>query len=342
MISWHRNDDAQMKSGRPEIIRPAAFLKVRRGKDFMQNKRKHVKKIMRYWPLYLMLLPGTIYLIINNYIPMTGIVVAFKQYNMRDGLYRSPNIGFKNFEFLFKTKDALLITRNTIFYNLAFIVIGTVLAIAVAIILNEIHNKAARQAYQTVILIPFLISMVVVSYLVFAFLSDGSGFINNTILPALGLKPVSWYNEAKYWPFILILVNIWKNLGYNCILYYATLCGIDRSLYEAAAIDGAGRWKQIRYITLPSLKPTIIILTLMNLGNIFRSDFGLFYQVPMNSGALMDVTNTIDTYVYRGLMQTNNIGMSSAAGLYQSVVGFVLVLSANLIVRKMDSDSALF
>ena len=301
-----------------------------------------VKKLGRYWPMYMMLLPGFVYLVINNYIPMAGITVAFKQYNVRDGIYKSPNIGLKNFEFLFKTNDAWLITRNTILYNLAFIVLDAVLAIAVAIILNEIVSKKAKQFYQTVILIPFLISMVVVSYLVFAFLSNGSGFINNTVLPALGLSSVDWYNQSKYWPYLLILVHVWKSLGYNCILYYATICGIDNSLYEAAAVDGANRWQRIKNVTLPSIKSTIIILTLMNLGNIFRSDFGLFYQVPMNSGALLEATNTIDTYVCRGLMQTNNIGMSSAAGVYQSIVGCILVLTANLIVRKIDSESSLF
>lgn len=303
---------------------------------------KVIKSIKRFWPFYLMLIPGTVYLIINNYIPMTGIVVAFKQYNIRDGLYFSPNIGFKNFEFLFKTKDAWLIVRNTLLYNLAFIVIGTVLAIAVAILLNELKSHMAKQVYQTVILIPYLISMVVVSYLAFAFLSDGTGFLNRTLLPALGMEPVSWYNAPQYWPFLLIFINTWKTIGYNSILYYATICGIDYSLYEAAIVDGANRWQRIVHVTLPSLKSTIIILTLMNLGNIFRSDFGLFYQVPMNSGTLLDVTQTIDTYVYRGLTQSNNIGMSAAAGLYQSVVGFVLVLAANLIVRKIDKDSALF
>ncbi len=301
-----------------------------------------VKKLGRYWPMYMMLLPGFVYLIINNYIPMAGITVAFKQYNVRDGIYKSPNVGLKNFEYLFKTNDAWLITRNTILYNLAFIVLDAVLAIAVAIILNEIVSKKAKQFYQTVILIPFLISMVVVSYLVFAFLSNGSGFINNTVLPALGLSSVDWYNQSKYWPYLLILVHVWKSLGYNCILYYATICGIDNSLYEAAAVDGANRWQRIKNVTLPSIKSTIIILTLMNLGNIFRSDFGLFYQVPMNSGALLEATNTIDTYVYRGLMQTNNIGMSSAAGVYQSIVGCILVITANLIVRKIDSESSLF
>lgn len=273
---------------------------------------------------------------------MAGIVVAFKQYNVRDGIYRSPSVGLKNFAFLFKTNDAWLITRNTILYNLAFIALDVVLAVAVAIILNEIVSKKAKQAYQTVILIPFLISMVVVSYLVFAFLSNGTGFVNQSVLPALGLTSVDWYNQARYWPFLLIFVHIWKALGYNCILYYATICGIDHSLYEAAAVDGANRWQRIRNVTLPCLRSTVIILVLMNLGNIFRSDFGLFYQVPMNSGALLETTNTIDTYVYRGLMQTNNIGMSSAAGVYQSVVGCILVLTANLIVRRIDGESSLF
>ncbi len=304
--------------------------------------KKIKKALLRYWPLYLMLLPGTVYIIINNYIPMAGSTVAFRQYNLRDGLYHSPWIGLKNFEFLFKTNDAWTIIRNTIFYNLAFIVIGTVLAIAVAILLSEIKSRVAKQAYQNIILVPFLISMVVVSHLVFAFLSSGNGFINNTLLPALGKEPINWYNQPKYWPFILLLVNIWKGLGYNCILYYATICGIDASLYEAATVDGANRWQRIKHITLPCLKSTIIILTLMSLGNIFRSDFGLFYHVPMNSGTLLEVTQTIDTYVYRGLTQTNNIGMSSAAGLYQSIVGFVLVLGANLVVRRIDKDSALF
>lgn len=300
------------------------------------------KNIKRYWPLYFMFLPGVIYLIINNYIPMTGIVVAFKQYTVQGGLYNSPNIGLSNFEFLFKTQDAWVMTRNTIGYNLIFIVLGNVLAIAVAIILNEIRQKFAKQLYQTLILIPYLISMVVVSYLVFAFLSNANGFINKSFLPLFNMEPISWYSEAGYWPFILVIVHTWKTLGYSCILYYATICGIDHSLYEAAVVDGANRWKQVWNITLPCLKSTIIILVLMSLGSIFRSDFGLFYQVPLNSGTIISTTQTIDTYVYRGLMETNNIGMSSAAGVYQSVVGFLLVITVNFIVRKIDSESSLF
>ncbi|MDK2807739.1 MAG: putative aldouronate transport system permease protein [Clostridiales bacterium] len=301
-----------------------------------------LKKMKQFLPLYLMMVPGLIYLIINNYIPMTGIVLAFKKYDMKKGMYFSQNIGFKNFEFLFKTKDAFIITRNTIGYNFVFIILGTLVAIIMAILLNEISNNKAKKTYQTLILIPYLISIVVVSYIVYGFLNTQSGFINHSILGKLGMKAVSWYSEAKYWPYILGFVHIWKVFGYSSIIYYATLIGIDKGFYEAAVIDGATFWQQIKYITLPGLKNTIITLTLMSVGRIFYSDFGLFYQVPMNSGALIDVTNTIDTYVYRGLTQQNNIGMAAAAGFYQSLVGFVLVLTANYIVRKISKENALF
>lgn len=304
--------------------------------------KKMKKTVKHFWPLYLMFLPGVIYLFINSYIPMFGIQIAFRQYNARDGVYGSPWCGLKNFEFLTKTKDAWVMIRNTVLYNIVFIVLGTVLAVTIAIILNEIRSKAAKQAYQTIILIPFLISMVIVSYLAYAFLSTSNGFINNTLVRLFGTKAVDWYNTPKYWPFILVIINIWKGLGYNMILYYATICGIDSTLYEAAVVDGATRWQRVVHVTLPALKSTIIILTLMALGGIFRSDFGLFYQVPLNSGPLINVTQTIDTYVYRGLIQNNNVGMSSAAGLYQSVVGFVLVSVANGIVRKIDNESSLF
>lgn len=299
-------------------------------------------KIRRSLPLYLMFLPGALYLIINNYIPMVGLMVAFKQVNWNKGILKSKWVGLSNFEYLFKTKEAWVITRNTILYNAAFIVLGTLLAITVAILLNEIHSKRIKKFYQTVILLPYLISMVVVSYLVFALLSSENGFVNLSILKPLGIPEISWYTEPKYWPAILIIVHLWKSFGYNCILYYAVLVGIDRGYYEAASIDGAGRWQQILKITLPELVPTIIVLTLMSIGKVFYSDFGLFYQVPMDSGPLYDVTNTIDTYVYRGLIRLGNIGMSSAAGFYQSVVGLVLVLAANYTVRKVNKDNALF
>jgi len=304
--------------------------------------QKRIARVAAYWPLYLMLLPGTIYIIINNYIPMAGIIVAFKKFNFQKGIWGSPFTGFDNFTFLFKTSDAWTITRNTIGYNLVFIVLGTFISIAVAILLNELRHSLSKKLYQTVILLPFLISIVVVSYLVHAFLSTEFGFINKGILEPLGLSHISWYSDPKYWPAILIIVNTWKYFGYNCIIYYATVVGFDRSYYEAAVIDGAGRWQQIRFITLPSLAPTISILTLLAVGRIFYSDFGLFYQVPMNSGPLIDVTNTIDTYVYRGLIEMNNIGMAGAAGFYQSLMGFLLVITVNAIVRKVSSESALY
>lgn len=305
------------------------------------RKNKLIKKIIRYIPIYIVMLPGLAYLFINNYMPLPGLVIAFKKYNARDGIFGSKFIGLQNFEYLFKTNDAWVITRNTILYNVAFIVVNTVLAIAVAIILSELTGML-QKTYQSVILLPNLISTVIIGYLVFAFLSVENGFINNTILPLFGIDSISWYSDAKYWPFIIIFVNAWRSVGYNCIIYLSAIMGFDREIFESARVDGATRWKQIRYITIPLLKPTVIILTLMAIGRIFYSDFGLFYQVPMNQGALYSTTNTIDTYVYRGLLQLGNISMSAAAGLYQSVVGFILVLGANLFVRKFDEDSALF
>lgn len=306
------------------------------------SEQSRAKKFRKYIPLYLMMLPGLTYLFINNYMPMSGLVVAFKKFNAHKGIFGSPWVGFANFEYLFKTQDAWIITRNTIGYNFAFILINTILAIAVAIILSELMGSKMKKLYQSAILLPFLISTVIISYLVFAFLSAENGFINNTILPMLGLDSVTWYGEPKYWPFILILVSAWRMVGYSCIIYLATIIGFDRGYYEAATIDGASKMQQIRFITLPLLKPVIILLTMLAIGRIFYSDFGLFYQVPQNQGALYSTTNTIDTYVYRGLLQLGNISMSSAAGVYQSLVGFILVMGSNLLVRKIDRESALF
>jgi putative aldouronate transport system permease protein len=288
-----------------------------------------------------MAFPGLLYLFINNYMPLPGLIIAFKKYNAKKGLFKSDFVGFSNFKYLFKTKDAFVITRNTILYNVAFIIVNTILAVFVAILLAEMTSRL-KKVYQCLILLPFMISMVIVSYLVFGYLSNDNGFINNTVLAAMGKEPVKWYMEKKYWPFILIFVNAWKVTGYNCIIYISTILGIDRGIYESAAIDGCSKWKQITKITIPLLKPTVIMLTLLAVGRIFYSDFGLFYQVPQNQGALFSVTNTIDTYVYRGLLELGNISMSAAAGLYQSVIGFILILGANLAVRKMDPDSALF
>lgn len=300
------------------------------------------KQYLRYIPLYLMLLPGMVYLIINNYLPMTGLLLAFKKIDYSVGLLKSNFVGLDNFKYLFSSKDAFIFFRNTIGYNLAFIILGNLMGVFVAIALDSLANKYFKNFSQVVILIPFLLSTVIVSYIVYAFLSGNTGFVNNNILPHFGMSKISWYNEAKYWPVILTIVFLWMSFGYTSIIYYSSVIGIDKSFYEAAVVDGAGIWKQIRYITLPSLKPTIITLVLLAVGRICYSDFGLFYQVPLNSGLLYSTTQTIDTYVYRGLLQFNDIGRSTAAGFLQSVLGFICVVAANKIVTKIDKDNALF
>ncbi len=292
-------------------------------------------------PLLLIALPGIVYLIINNYMPMFGVFLAFKDYDFVKGIFGSDWCGFKNFKYLF-SQDAFAITRNTILYNLAFIVFGTMAAIIIAIMLCELGEKIRVKFFQASLLLPNLLSWVVIAFIGYAFLNSDTGFINNTLIKMFGGEPVAWYTTSKYWPVILIIVYLWKNAGYSSIIYMASISGIDKSIFEAAKIDGATKMQQILHITLPMLKPTVVIMTLMAVGRIFYSDFGLFYQVPMNSGALYDVTQTIDTYVYHGLMELNDVGMSAAAGLYQSVIGFILVVTANGIVRKVDGDNALF
>jgi putative aldouronate transport system permease protein len=299
-------------------------------------------KFLQFGPLYAMMVPGIIYFIINNYIPMFGIVVAFKRYNVNSGIYGSPWNGIKNFEYLFSTSQAFIIIRNTLLYNIVFIIVNSFAAIILAIIISDVIALYMKKIYQSAILFPFLISMVVVSYIVFAFLSHENGMLNKSILPLTGLDIIQWYNEKKYWPFILILVNCWKTVGYGTLIYIASIAGIDRTFFEAAEIDGAGKWQQIRKITIPCLIPSIVTILLMSIGRIFYSDFGLFYQVPQNSGSLFAVTNTIDTYVYRALVSAGGIGRSAAAGVFQSIVGFTMVFTSNIIVRKISSDNALF
>jgi putative aldouronate transport system permease protein len=293
-------------------------------------------------PLFLLAVPGLLYLLVNNYIPMAGIVIAFKNINYSKGIWGSDWAGLGNFRFLFRTSDAWIITRNTILYNLVFIVLGTVCAIFIAILMTELTKRFVSKIFQSGLVLPNLVSFVIVSYLAYSFLAGDSGMINHSILKPLGLPAIDWYSSPQYWPYILTIVMIWKTAGYTSIVYFAFIAGIDKSIYEAARIDGAGKWKQIVSITIPMLKPTITIMTLLSVGRIMNSDFGLFYQVPLNAGALYSTTQTIDTYVYRGLMQLSDIGMSSAAGLYQSVVGFLLVILSNAIVRKLDSENALF
>ncbi len=305
------------------------------------NKKSFGAAFLHWLPFYLMGAPGLIYIFINNYLPLAGLQIAFKNFNYAKGMWDSPWIGFKNFEFLFKSRDAYVIIRNTLAYNIAWIFIGMFVGVGAAILLNEITNAAAKKFYQTAILLPYLMSMVVVAYLVYAYLSPSSGLFTKAIEHITG-NTVQFYQEPKFWPFILTFVNQWRGIGFGMILYLSSLLGIDPGYYEAASLDGATKWQQIRLITIPLLKPTILMLLILNMGQIFRSDFGLFYQVPMMQSPLFPVTQTIDTYVYRALMQLNNVGMSAAASFIQSVVGFIFIVTANKIVAKLDENSALF
>lgn len=300
------------------------------------------KRIKQFLPFYIMMLPGLVYLLINNYLPMGGLVIAFKKVNYAVGIFNSPWAGLSNFKYLFSNNDALNALRNTVLYNLGFIVFGNLLAITVAIALDCVKSKFLKRFSQVVILIPYLLSTVIVSYIVYAFLNPTNGFVNNSILPLFGIDPIKWYNVPKYWPVILNIVYLWMSFGYSSILYYSTIISIDKSLYEAAVMDGATTWQQIRYVTLPSLKFTIITLVLLAVGRICYSDFGLFYQIPQHSGLLYSTTQTIDTFVYRALLELNDVGRSSAAGFLQSILGFVMVFTANTLVSKIDKESALF
>lgn len=301
-----------------------------------------LRELSKNRTLFLMTLPAVVLIIILCYLPMFGIVLAFKNFTFIKGFFGSEWVGLKNFEYLFTSSYAFIITRNTVLYNLCFIILGTILSLFIAIALNELHNNKLSKLYHSCTFIPFFLSWVVVSYLLFSFLSIDKGFINVSILKFFGIEAINWYVEPKYWPFIITFCSCWKNLGYSSIIYMAGLMGIDQEYYESAVVDGATKWQQITKITIPHMSTMMCIMVLLATGNIFRSDFGLFYQVPLNTGALYDVTNVLDTYVFRSLTRIGDIGMASAAGFYQAVVGFVLVLAANLAVKKIDDSKSLF
>lgn len=308
-------------------------------------KAKGFPRWRRFWKyryLTLMVAPAAIVLLLNNYLPMFGLFIAFKKINYIDGIWGSPWVGFDNFHFLFNSGSLWRIVRNTVGYSLTFMMLNLVLSVIIAVTINELRSRFAARAYQTFFIMPHFLSMVVVSYLVYAFLHPTSGFINTSLLEWLGKEPVSWYMAKEYWPYILTVVSAWKGIGMGAVIYIAAIAGIDPEYYEAAVIDGAKKWQQILHITLPSIRPIIIIMTILNMGHVFNSDFGLFFQVPMDSGMLYPVTDTVDTYVYRVMTQLNDIGMSSAAALVQSVLGFIMVLLTNGAVRRIDKEQALF
>lgn len=299
-----------------------------------------MKKLVKYRELLLLSLPGLAALIIFKYVPLFGLVLSFKDYRFDRGFWGSDWVGFENFKFLFRSDAAWRITRNTICLNAAFIVTTSIVSIIFAIFLNEM-NKRIVKITQTAMFFPYFMSWMVVSYICLAVLDMDHGFANN-IIRSFGGGEILWYNEPKVWPAILIIVNIWKNAGYYTLLYYSQIIGIDAELYEAARSDGATKLQQIRYITIPLLKPVIIMLLILQVGKIFYGSFDLFYNVPRDSALLYSTTDVIDTFVYRALRSTGDIGISSAAGTYQSVVGFVLVLISNFIIKKIDRESALF
>ncbi|WP_242842115.1 ABC transporter permease [Ruminiclostridium cellobioparum] len=316
-------------------------LYLKQNREPLKSRNKFLKDLNTHKWLWLMALPGIAIVFVFNYLPMFGVILAFKDYKIADGILGSKWVGFDNFKYLFSTRDAWNITYNTLFLNSLFILTGTVGGILIALLVNEVNNKWLVKFYQSAMFLPYFISWVIVSYFVYSLLSYDMGMINS-ILSSFGMEPVQWYNEPQLWPAILTIVNLWKGVGYGSVIYLAGIMGIDGELYEAATIDGASKFQQVTRITLPLLSPLIITLTLMSIGRIFFADFGLFYNVTLDNGGLYSTTNVIDTYVFRALKFSGDVGMASAAGFYQAFVGFLLVLASNLFVRKINPERALF
>ncbi|MFS0724284.1 ABC transporter permease [Paenibacillus sp. 1P07SE] len=292
---------------------------------------------------YIMLVPLLLFFTLFSYFPMVGLYNAFTDYDFSKGLF-SPFVGLKNFEFLFRGgMDSIIwkLTRNTILYNVAFIVLSNVCQIALAVLLRELTYRKFVRVSQTMMFMPYFVSMVVVGSIAYNLFNFNYGVMNN-LITTLGFERFDFYKTPEVWPFIIVLVEVWKGLGYGTVIYLAAIMGIDESIYEAAYVDGASKWKRIRYITLPLLKPTLIILVLFAVGGIMRGQFDLFWNLVGNNGLLLNVTDIIDTYVYRSLTVNFSMGLGTAAGLYQSVFGLILILTVNGIVRKVDRDNALF
>lgn len=301
--------------------------------------RSGIKTFKTNLPLTILALPAVAFLFVFCYMPLYGLLIPFKNYKVSQGILGSDWVGFKNFRFLFLSEDALRATKNTVLYNIAFIIIGTAICICIALMLFEMSRKVVKGS-QSMLLLPYFLSWVVVSYALRAFLDMDYGLINK-MRAGFGLDPIMWYNEPKYWPPILIMAHVWKGMGYTSLIYYAALMGADEQIYEAARIDGAGKLAQIWYISIPTLRAMISMMLILSIGKIFNADFGLFYNLPLDSTLLYPATDVLNTFTYRALMEMGDLGMSSAASFYQSVVGFVLVLVSNGIVNKIDPDSAM-
>ena len=291
--------------------------------------------------LLLMCVPAIVFFFVFSYMPMPGAYIAFTNFQYNKGIWASPFVGLQNFKFLFQSGQLGLLLRNTILYNLAFIVLGNVLQLTFAILLNEVQSKRYKKVTQSMMFLPYFISDVLVSLLVYNLLNYDYGFISN-LVRALGGEMPKVYQMAGAWPIIIVLVNLWKGTGYGTVVYFAAITGMDSSMLEAAQIDGANGFQRIRYIILPTLKPTVVILFLFAIGGILKGNFGLFYNLVGNNSMLFGTTDIIETYVYRSMMNSFNFSQSSAVGLFQSVVGFFIVIGANAFVKKLDPDYALF
>jgi len=302
------------------------------------KKKWNLSEQFQHWSLCIM---PMLLVFVFCYIPMGGIIIAFKDYRYDQGIFGSRWVGLNNIKFFFESSEFFRITWNTISMNILFIFVGILCAVVVAILLFELKHRITTMAFQTIMITPHFLSWVIVSYMVYAFLNPEYGILNRTLQLA-GIGKIDWYSKPELWPGILLISFIWKNVGMDSILYYATLMGIDSSLFEAAYLDGANEWQKARYITFPCLIPIITLLTILKIGSIFRADFGLFYQIPRDVGALYQTTDVIDTYIFRNLRTLGNIGMSSAVGLLQSLVGFVLVMITNHLSKKIDPDGGLF
>lgn len=313
------------------------------GKEFgwLKHKREiQFQKVKINAELLLLTLPAVIYYFIWHYLPIGGLVLAFKEYRVDKGIFSGDWVGFKNFEFFFTSQDALRITLNTIGYGMLFLVVDILAGLTIALLLFEIRSRLHIKIYQTIMILPRFLSWVIVSFIAYAFFNPIHGFAN-TILQAMGLSTVDWYTTPKYWPLILLFFQVWKSVGMNSIIYYAFLMGIDAELYEAAVIDGASRWRQTLHISIPSLLSLVTILGILNLGSLFNGDFGLFYQIPRNVGLLYPVTDIIDTYVYRSL-EKGSYPMATAIGMFQSVAAFIMIVGSNWVVKKVDPEKSLF
>ena len=305
------------------------------------KKPSILRLIVQNRTLILMCVPAIVFFFVFSYMPMPGAYIAFTNFQYNKGIWHSPFVGLNNFKFLFSSGQLTLLLRNTILYNLAFIVLGNVLQLTFAILLNEVRSAGFKKTSQSLMFLPYFISDVLVSLLVYNLLNYDYGFISN-LVRALGGDMPKVYQMAGAWPFIIVLVNLWKGTGYGTVVYFAAITGMDSSMLEAAQIDGANGFQRIRYIILPTLKPTVIILFLFAIGGILKGNFGLFYNLVGNNSMLFNTTDIIETYVYRSMMNSFNFSQSSAVGLFQSVVGFFIVMAANAFVKHLDPDYALF